>query len=156
MTPREYTLLLTRSQKLQLWLPLVLLTVLVPGAIFFIFRTSAASASADVPPFFPFLPIGFVLLVAALFTWSVLTLPRQISVTRDRRLIFRSILRSQSVKVSDVLSIEPQSLNIQTALSGYVLTHREGKIRFPGQFTGQYLLLHELKEANPAVELKGC
>ncbi|HEY7642344.1 MAG TPA: hypothetical protein VH814_21600 [Steroidobacteraceae bacterium] len=54
------------------------------------------------------------------------------------------------------LSIEPRHHNTQAALSGYLLRHSDGKIRFPGQFTDQYLLRYELKQEKPDVELKGC
>ena len=92
----------------------------------------------------------------AFYVWTVLSLPYRISVSHDRRVHFKSVLGVRSVRVSDVLSIEPAHLNIQAGISGYVLKHRNGKIRFPGQFTGQYMLLSELKQANPALNIKGC
>lgn len=157
MTAREYTLLLTRTQKLAIWMPLVMFT-LIPFIFLSLFYADKARGNTpeNVPPFFPLLPLGAFFAVALYFAWSVLTLPRKISVTRDRQLVFKSTLRSRSVRVADVLSIEPRSLNIQVGLSGYLLKYRDGKLRFPGQFTGQYQLLYELKQANPSVDLKGC
>lgn len=154
MTPREYSLLLTWSQKFAVGLPLIMFT-LIPVVFLFAFN-STRFPQEDLPPFFPLFPFGFVLIFAALYAGSVLSLPYRITVTRDRQLVFKSILRSRSVRVADLLSIEPRNLKIQAGLSGYLLKHRDGKIRFPGQFTGQYLLLYELKQANPSLDLKGC
>jgi len=157
VTPAEYKLLLTRSQKLAVGMPLVMF-ILFPLGFLFLFNSPGFERfSADnQPPFFPAFPLVFFLGVAAFYAWTVLSLPYRISVTRDRKLIFKSIMRSRSVKVSELLSIEPHSLSIQAGISGYLLKHRNGKIRFPGQFTGQYILLYELKQANPALEIKGC
>lgn len=154
MTPREYSLFLTRSQKFAIGLPLVML-LLIPVVFLFAF-SSAQFRQDDAPPFFPLFPFGLFLIFAVLYASSVLYLPYRITVTRDRQIVFKSVLRSRSVRVADVFSIEPRNLNIQAGLSGYLLKHRDGKIRFPGQFTGQYLLLYELKQANPSLDLKGC
>lgn len=154
MTAREYKLFLTRSQKFQVVLPVIMFT-LIP-VVFIIAFSSQRFPQDDVPPFFPAFPFGLFAIFAALYLWSVLSLPYRITVMRDRQLVFKSVLRSRSVRVSDVLSIQPRALNIQAGLSGYVLKHRDGKIRFPGQFTDQYLLLYELKQENGALELKGC
>lgn len=157
MTPREYTLLLTRSQKLALWVPMVMFTVF-PILFFFIFHTlrPAADGPDAMPPFFPLFPLGVFLALGVFHAWSVLSLPNKISVTRDRKLVFKSMLRTQAVRVADVQAIAPHSTRLQAGLSGYMLKHREGKIRFTSQFTDQYLLLYELKQENPSVELKGC
>jgi hypothetical protein len=157
MTPRQYNLLLTRSQKLAVGLPLIMF-VLFPLLFFFVFNSAGFKEipADNRPPFFPAFPLVFFLGFAAFYAWSVLSLPYQISVTSDRRLVFKSILKSRSVRISELLSIQPRSLRIQAGVSGYLLTHRNGKIRFPGQFTGQYILLYELKQANPALEIKGC
>lgn len=157
MTPADYKLLLTRSQKWAVGLPL-LMFILFPLAFLFLFNAPGFEEfSADNrAPFFPAFPLMFFLGFAAFYAWTVLSLPYQISVTRDRKLVFKSVVRSRSVKVSELLSIEPRSLHIQVGISGYLLKHRNGTIRFPGQFTGQYILLYELKQANPALEIKGC
>lgn len=157
VTPREYNLFLTRTQTLTTWLPLAMFAAgpLIFLAVFYS-DPVAMNLPEDRPPFLPLLPLGLFLIIGAFYAWTLLSLPRRIIVTRDPQLVFKSVLRSQSVRVSDVLSIEPTHLNIQAGLSGYVLKHRDGKIRFPGQFTGQYILLSELKQANPSVDLKGC
>lgn len=157
MTPREYNLFLTRSQKLAMWLPLVMFGVF-PFLFLFVFYAAPFPGDRpdDLPRLFPLFPVVLFFGMGAFFAWSVLSLPHRISVTRDRQLVFISRLRTRSVRVADVLSIEPRHLNIQAGLSGYLLQHRDGKIRFPGQFTDQYLLLYELKQANPSAELKGC
>lgn len=157
MTPRQYDLLLTRSQKFVIGLPL-LMFIVFPLMFLAVFTSQGFEAKLgdDLPPFFPVFPFGFFLGFAAFYLWTVLSLPYRISVTHDRQLAFKSVLRSRSVPVSDLLSIEPRSLSIQAGISGYVLKHRHGSIRFPGQFTGQYILLYELKQANPALDIKGC
>jgi hypothetical protein len=154
VTPREYKLFLTRPQKFTVALP-VIMFVLFP-VLFLGIVGSQDFPAEDAPPFFPWFPFAFFLLFAAFYLLRILTLPYRITVTRDAQLLFKSVLRSQSVRARDVLSIEPRQINLQAGVSGYLLKHREGKVRFPGQFTDQYRLLYELKEANPSVELKGC
>lgn len=44
----------------------------------------------------------------------------------------------------------------QMPLTVYLLKHRNGRLRFPGQFTAQHQFLTERKQANPGVELTGC
>ena len=157
MIPRDYTLLLTRSQKLALWVPLVMFALL-PIFFAFVFYSLRPMANGpdDMPRLFPLFPIVVIVAFGGFHAWSVLSLPKTITVTRERKIVFKSILRTQSVRIADVQVIEPQSSRLQAGLSGYVLKHREGKIRFTSQFTDQYLLLYELKQANPSVELKGC
>jgi hypothetical protein len=157
VTPADYKLLLTRSQKFAVGMPLAMFVLFPLGFLFIINAPGFEGFAADnQPPFFPAFPLIFFLGVAAIYAWTVLSLPYQISVTRDRKLVFKSLMRSRSVKVSELISIESRSLSIQAGISGYLLKHRNGSIRFPGQFTGQYLLLYELKQANPALEIKGC
>jgi hypothetical protein len=159
VTPRQYDLLLTRFQKFALVIPLIMFTVLpLAFLLFFVFGPVdfQEMPSETQPPFFPAFPLIFFFGFAAFYAWSVLSLPYRISVTHDQQLLFKSVLRSRSVRVSELLSIEPAHLNVQAGISGYVLKHHNGKIRFPGQFTGQYILLHELKQANPALDIKGC
>jgi hypothetical protein len=157
MTARQYDLFLTGWQKLAVALPLVMF-ITIPLAVWVAFSSAdfKAASAPDVPPFFPVLPLLFFLAFGLSYAWSVLSLPYRISVTHDRQLVFRSILRSRSVRVSEVLSIAPRSLHIQAGVSGYILKHQNGKLIFPGQFTEQYMLLHELKQANPKVDVRGC
>lgn len=154
MTPREYKLFLTRSQKLAVVLPAIVFVLV--AVVFLVAFSAKRFPQGSEPPFFPWFPLVIFAAFAGFYLSRILTLPYQITVTRDAQLVFKSVVRSRSVKVRDVLSIEPYHLNIQAGVSGYLLKHREGKLRFPGQFTDQYRLLYELKEANPAVELKGC
>jgi hypothetical protein len=144
-------------QKLSVGLPLVMFTVIpLVFLVMFNFGGFPEVPRSDVPPFFPAFPLLIFLAFGAYYAWSVLSLPYRILITHDRQIVFKSILRARSVRVSELLSIEPRSLNIQAGISGYILKHQSGKIRFPGQFTGQYLLLYELKQANPRLEIKGC
>jgi hypothetical protein len=154
VTPREYKLFLTRSQKLVIVLPAVMMVLV--AVVVTVVLSAKRFPQDDASPLFDWFPIVFVAIFVGLYLSNILTLPYQITVTRDAQLVFKSVIRSRSVKARDVLAIEPRQLNIQAGISGYVLKHREGKFRFPGQFTDQYRLLYELKEANPAVELKGC
>jgi hypothetical protein len=154
VTPREYKLFLTRSQKLAVVLPAI--TTVLVAVVFLVAFSAERFTQENEPLFFPWLPLVIFAVFAGFYVLRILTLPYRITVTRDAQLLFKSVVRSQSVRVRDVLSIEPRHLNIQAGVSGYLLRHRGGKLRFPGQFTDQYRLLYELKEANPAVELKGC
>jgi hypothetical protein len=159
VTPRQYDLLLTRSQKLAIWLPLVMFIVLPLIFVFVFVPTMVGNfpGATRPPSFFVAFPLAIFLIAAAFHARTIFLLPHRITVTRDRQLVFASRLRSTAIRAADVLSIEPGSLKLQAVgLSGYVLKHREGEIRFPGEFTGQYLLLYELKQANPALDLRGC
>jgi hypothetical protein len=62
----------------------------------------------------------------------------------------------QKVRPTDVISIEPKSIRMNVGVSGYQLKHLNGKILYPGQFTGMYELLAEIKQVNPAIDIKGC
>jgi hypothetical protein len=157
MTPRQYNLLLTGWQKLAVGLPLVMFTVLpLVFLAMFSFADFSEFPKSDLPPHFPAFPLLLFVGFGAFHAWSLLSLPYQISVTPDQQLVFRSIASSRCVRVSDVLSIEPRSLQIQAGVSGYILKHQNGKVIFPGQFTDQYLLLYELKQANPRLDIRGC
>jgi len=157
LTPRQYDLLLTRSQKLAVAAPLIIITFL--PLIFYIafYRTGMSEgALSNAPPFFPAFPLVFFLGFAIFYGWNIASLPYRISVTNDQRLVFKSLARAREVRVGDMISIEPRSLYVQAGVSGYLLKHLNGKIQFPGQFTGQHALLYELKRANPSLELRGC
>jgi hypothetical protein len=52
--------------------------------------------------------------------------------------------------------LKPAVPRSPTAMYGHELRHRGGKIVYPGQITGMYILLNELKRANPALEIRGC
>lgn len=157
MTPRQYDLWLTRSQKFAMGFPFVMFTVF-PLVFWFAFNSTGFQEvpASDLPPFFPAFPLLFFFGIGALYAWSVFSLPYRISVTHDQRIVFKSFLTSRSVRIAELLSIEPRSLHIQVGVSGYVLKHQGGKIRFPGQFTDQYMLIYELKHANPQLDIKGC
>ena len=155
MTPRQYKLFLTSTQKFALAVPIVILVVM-PILFFVVFTIGPVGGRGDLPPFFPVFPFGLFLLLAGYFGWLLLTLPREITVTHDKKLVFRSALRSLTVRPTDISSIEPRSIRMNVGISGYQLTHLNGKILYPGQFTGMYLLLAELKQANPSMEIKGC
>jgi hypothetical protein len=151
VTPRQYDLFLTGTQKFAVGMPLLIL-ILFPMFFLLLFN---APGPPDAP-LFRFVPLLFLVVFFGIYASATLSLPYRITVTRDRQLVFKSVLRTQSVRVADLLSIEPKHLNVQAGVSGYALEHRGGKIRFPGQFTDQYLLVHELKQANPALKTKGC
>jgi hypothetical protein len=157
MTPRTYNLLLTRSQKLAVGLPLVMFTVF-PLIFLVVFSSTdfPEAPEGELSPFFPAFPLIIFLGFAAFYAWSVLSLPYQISVTNDQQVVFKSVINSRAVRASEMLAIEPGNLRVQAGVSGYVLKHQSGTIRFPGQFTGQYILLYELKQANPQLDIKGC
>jgi hypothetical protein len=130
---------------------------IMPLVFIFAFSFTDVAAAANPPPqHFPLFPLIFFLGFAAFYAWSVASLPYRITVTSDQQLQFKSLISVRSALVSDLLSIEPRGLYVQAGVSGYVLQHRTGKIRFPGQFSGLYVLLGELKKANPELEIRGC
>lgn len=157
MTPRQYNLFLTGWQKLSVGFALVMFTV-IPLVLMAVFSFVDFGDVPEIkyPPHFPLFPLLPFLGFGAFYAWSVLSLPYRISVTHDRQLVFKSIMSSRCVRVSEVLSIEPRSLAIQAGVSGYILKHQNGKLIFPGQFTDQYVLLYELKQANPQLDIRGC
>jgi hypothetical protein len=158
MTPRQYKIYLTGSQKLVLVIPMVTFLI-IPIVFLFVFSSGAdfhGQGSDEVPPFLPWIPFVFFFLMAGLFAWTLLTLPHEISVGADKMIVFKSFLRTYRVRPTDIISIEPRSLRMNAGMTGYQLTHLNGKILYPGQFTGMYLLLAELKQANPAIDIKGC
>ena len=156
MTPRQYKLYLTGNQKMILYLPALML-VLIPLVFFAIYRSGVfAQAPVLRTSLFPWLPIGLFLLSFVFYAWIVVSLPREIIVGADRMITFKSVLKEQKIRPTDIISIEPRSIRMNVGISGYQLTHLNGKILYPGQFTGMYLLLAEIKQANPSVDIKGC
>lgn len=154
ITPRQCDLLLTRSQKFGAAVPIVMFLVM-PVIFFIVFKNIPESEMKDLPPFFPWFPFVFFFAFAIYFAFRVGSLPYRISSTLDQQLVFKSLVRSQSVRIVDIQSIEPGRLGIQAGISGYVLKHRDGKIQFTGQFTGFYLLLYEMKQLNPSIDIRG-
>ena len=158
MTPRQYKLYLTGTQKFVLLVP-VLMLIFVPLVFFIVFSSGAiaqGSRPGAIPPFFPWFPFGLFLLFAAIYGWTLLSLPHEITVGADRMIAFKAVLKTQTVRPADITSIEPKSIRMNVGVSGYQLTHLNGRILYPGQFTGMYQLLAEIKQANPSVDIKGC
>jgi hypothetical protein len=157
LTPRQYDLLLTGWQKMAVVAPMIMLTI-IPLVFAFTFNELSAADETlrDARPFIPFFPLAFFLAFAIFYGWNVAILPYRITVTNDQRIVFKALAGAREVRVADMISIEPRGLLIQVGVSGYVLKHLNGKIRFPGQFTGQHALLYELKRANSALVLRGC
>ncbi len=156
VTPAQYDLFLTGQQKFIALAPMIVF--LVMPIIFFVVFSQLGDMTRftkEAPAFFPYFPFGFLLIIAVAYAWTLTSLTYRISVTQDQKLVFKSWRNAHSVRVADLVSIEPRSLHIQMGVSGYVATHRDGKIRFPGQFTGMYRLLYELKQANPALQIQG-
>jgi hypothetical protein len=156
VTPARYELLLTRSQKLAVVLPFILVLV-VPVLFYLAFSNlpPRVGPGREMPEYMAFIPVPIVLAAGAFLFWIIGRLPYRITVTLEQQLVFKSLLTERTVSIADLVSIEPGSLNTQAQISGYVLKHRDGSIKFPGQFTGMYILLGELKQANPALEIRG-
>jgi hypothetical protein len=153
LTPTRYDLHLTGMQKFALMMPLIVFAFML--MVYFSIQANAVARGVDIHAPFWF-PIAIVLLIAISFLLSVGRLPYRITVTQAQQLEFKSLITVRSVPVADVVAIRPANLFSNIGISGYVLVHRGGKIRYPGQFTGMYMLLHELKQANPALEIRGC
>lgn len=158
MTPRKYELVLTRSQRWSLYAPAAMFMVMPVLVLVLLQLTPEASEFRDnAPPFFPWFPFGVFVLWGMVWISPAVTLPRTIFVSSGDVLRFTSPLRTVEIRAADVLSVEPSSLRwAQVPLTTYLLKHRHGRLRFPGQFTGQHQLISELKQKYPIVELKGC
>lgn len=153
VTPARYDLYLTVMQKIALTLPLVVVAFV--AVVFFGIHANAADQGVDVQT--PIvLPLMMLVFVIAFFFATVARAPYRITVTHSQQLEFKSLLSVRTVRIADLVSIEPKSLYSNIGISGYVLKYRDGKIMYPGQITGMYILLHELKQANPALEIRGC
>ena len=155
MTPRQCDLLLTGSQKFVAFAPIVLF-LLFPVIAYVVFANIDLPGAKPLPRDFPWIPLAFFAVLAAVFVWTLTSIPYRLTVTHDQQLEFKSMRSVSRVRVANVLSIKPRSLHIQANVSGYELVHREGKIRFPGQLTGLHAVLYELKLSNPAVQITGC
>jgi len=156
LTPRQYSLFLTRSQKLLVGLPLVVFAAAPIIASFVYSSLDFPGSQFQPPPFFPLFPLAIFLVVAVFVCWSIASTPYRITATTGQAVEFKSLLGVRTVRVSEMRSIEPHALRVQANISGYALRHGNGKIVFPGQFTGLHVLLSELKSANPALEIRGC
>jgi hypothetical protein len=155
ITPRQCDLVLTGTQKFAAIAPIVLFLTF-PIIAFVVFRNADAVGPDSLPPYFPWFPLGLFAVLALVFAWTIAGTPHRLTVTHDQQLEFRSFLTTRRVRAANVLSIRPRNLYVQANLSGYELEHRDGKIRFPGQFTGLHAVLYELKIVNPAVHISGC
>jgi hypothetical protein len=131
--------------------------IVVPLLFFLVFTSLAAEYNAHrgspLPPYFP---LFFFLAFGLFYAWSVLSLPYRITATPEQTVVFKSLFSERVVRPADLISIEPRNLRVQLGISGYALNHRDGKILYPGQFTGMHVLLTELKSANPGLEIRGC
>ena len=148
MTPREYRLHLTWSQKLTVALPLLAFTVapLVAYAV-------TVTLHLRVPAPFFLAPMAY----GAFLWWILLTTPHRVRVTQSGQLEFVSVLRRQAIPVSEIISVAPQGSAYSVSPFGhFVLSHRNGRVGFVAQFTGLHALLGELRQANSNIELIGC
>jgi hypothetical protein len=158
MTSREYELFLTRSQKLAILAPVGMFLLGFAAVVTFMLVTPEGQQfRSNPPPYFPWFPLVPIAVFGLAMFAPLLALPYRITASSEGALVFQSRLRSVRVVASDVLSIEPSSFKwFQMPMTTYLLRHRNGKLRFPGQFTDQHQLFMELKKANPKVELTGC
>ena len=91
---------------------------------------------------------GFV----AFFAFQIASTPLHIDDDGRGNLAFRSLLRTRTVQVSEIRSIEP----VRGQFGFFRLVHDNGKITFLSQFTGFHRLLGQLAQANPGITLRGC
>lgn len=155
MTPRRCDLVLTASQKFVAVAPMVVF-LLFPVIAYVVFANIDLPGAKPLPRYFPWFPLAFFVVLALVFAWTMASIPYRLTVTYDQQLEFKSLRDVRRVRAANVLSIRPRSLHIQANVSGFELEHRDGKIRFPGQLDGFYLVLYELKQVNPAVHITGC
>lgn len=156
LTTQQYDLFLTGSQKLAIVIPLIVMFG-VPFLFYFVFTTVAAANDVHRDTsFFPFFPLLIFVGGGLFYCWTLAALPYRITATPEQTVVFKSLFSERVVRTADLISIEPRSLRVHVGISGYVLNHRDGKILYPGQFTGMHVLLTELKSANPGLEIRGC
>jgi protein-S-isoprenylcysteine O-methyltransferase Ste14 len=111
VTPRQYELILTLSQRWSLYVPAAMF-ILMPFVflMFFQMMPEYERVESGVPPFFPWFPFGLFTLWGVLWMWPAISLPRNIAISKDNVLRFTSPLAKVEVPVADILSIEPKSL----------------------------------------------
>jgi hypothetical protein len=102
----------------------------LPGLLFVIFWTGALS-----------------------WTWyAYLRIPFEITVDETGRVLFRSLIRQESLDTADILSIKAPMFS-----PGFVdVRHRGGTIHMMSRMDGFHDLIGVLKSKNPAIEVKGC
>jgi hypothetical protein len=159
VTSRRFELYLLKSQKWGVTIPAVVF-VLLPTVFVVLYLLGAIPTrelNAGEVGYFPLFPFGLFWVIGLLYVWTILTLPFRITVTPDKRLEFKSLIRTTSIAVQDVKSIEPSYVwFVQIPATVLRLNHATGTIRFIGQFTDQHVLVSELKQESPGVVLLGC
>src|SRR4051794_18224792 len=98
ITPRQYDLLLTRSQKLAVFLPVVVF-LLMPLLIFFVIiplDESRHGVTGSPDPFLFVMPLIFVG-GAIYFAWIIGSLPYRITATLDQQLQFKAFWKTCNV-----------------------------------------------------------
>ena len=77
-------------------------------------------------------------------------MPTQIIVGEDGFVEFRGRTSSQKVRIADLQTIKPGIGRLAVKIR-----HAGGKLRMPNRFKGFYNFLATVKQANPAVAIKG-
>ena len=142
--PKTYTLYLNPSDKISVFAPLGVFTLLG-----FLLVSGLLQHAPGGPPQF----IGiFFLAMTAWFWYFVLSIPTKINVYDNIEIEFVSLIRKKRVSPTDIESIKPQPFKF-----GFLLIKTShGKIRILNQFNGFHEFISNLKANNPATQLRGC
>ena len=138
-----YRLGLSRPHRVLVFGVLTLMSIVGLGMI-----AAALAGYQNGPPLF------VAVLWSTILGWNwhvVLGIPYEIRFESDDQISFVSLVRTETLRVTDLRSIK-----IYGGGGGiYLLHHRQGKIRVLAQFTGFYEVLSRIKAANPQFETVG-
>jgi hypothetical protein len=115
----------------------------------FIISLSLLSNDKNAPPLL--FDLFFLAAIVGNALW-ILSIPHQISLSKEGIIEFKSVLRRRVIKAIDVKSIKPAGFYY-----GFVIVRAtQTKVRLFPQFDGFHDFLVKLKAMNPQVELRGC
>jgi hypothetical protein len=109
----------------------------------------AGKIGADGPPTWVFaLVLAFVLFAA--YMW--LRFPYEITVSDDARVEFKSIFRTTTTSLSEIVSVQAK----RNAVGFVDVVHATGTVHLLNQMDGFHDFVATIKAANPAVTIEGC
>lgn len=109
----------------------------------------ASATSGSAPPAL-FAVVWFGAL--GLCWYQVLSVPQAIVHHFDDRLEFKAPIRTRSLSIAELRSIEP----VPNQFGMLRFSHANGKINILNQFDGFHELIAVIKAKNPNVQIRGC
>jgi hypothetical protein len=120
----------------------------IAGVGVLIFVVSSAEIAAPVAVPFLLVWVGFV----GFFAYQMLRMPSTIEWQSNGTVVFRGLIRSLSVPISEIQSIRPRG----NGLGFLEIRFAGGRLQLLNQFDEFHDFLSRLKAENPKVELRGC